>query len=128
MVSERYTVTDTTARHHQNRRNEYMKTQIEFVREIIELSEKHPSAQIKLCVDGDEVEEYGWTAHEIRRVELLRWVEVNEQIYTDEKSAKYEIQDMLFNSDIHPDELKKQVDDYFEEHAVDAICVFTYPA
>jgi hypothetical protein len=107
------------------------KTQIDHIKAILTLSQENPDAILRFCVDGDAICDYGWTAHTIDRVEFCCWIEVNERIYTEEDSAKDEIGEMIYDkntknlSDADYDLL---IDEYYNNHKIDAICVFTSAA
>lgn len=105
-----------------------MKTQRDFIKEIQKLADDNPKAPIKICVDSEEVLDYGWTAHKITRVELSCWIEFDERIYTDEDIAKDAIGEMLYDSgtkDLSDSDYQTMIDKYFSEHAIEAICVYT---
>lgn len=105
-----------------------MSTQIELVNKIVELQKSNPDAEIKICVSNDLADDCGWTVHKISRVSLDNWIEVNEGIFTDEDTAKDEIMDMLYDEipKVHSaKEFNSLVDDYYNKHAITAICVYT---
>lgn len=107
-------------------------TQVEFVQKIMYLAAANPEAEIKVCVDNEFADDYGWTAHKITRVELSEWIPLDERIYTDEDLAKDEILDMLFDAEKHgglsDSEFEAMVDKYYRQHVVDAICIHTSAA
>lgn len=53
-----------------------MKTQLEYFKEVIRLSEENPTAEIKILATSDEIlEDCAWTAHKIASVEVGHWYE-----------------------------------------------------
>lgn len=104
-------------------------TQREWIVKIVALALKNPEAKIKFCVDNELVADFGWTAHEIKRVAATMWIEAGERIYTDEDLAKDEIADMLYddnrNRRLNQLDFDSLVDKYFRENSIKAICVFT---
>ena len=102
-------------------------TQIELVKKIVSLAKENPSAEIKFCVENEFADgEFGWTSHEIVRVELCDWIVVGDTIYTDSDAAKDEIFEMF--SDTGTADEKASVDAYFNHHVIKAICVYTSAA
>ena len=103
-------------------------TQIQLVQRIVDLVAKNPNAEIKICVDGEIAAEFGWTAHKIIRVETSVWIEIRERIFTDESSAKDEIASMLSDVGLNTAEFAASVDEYFNQYAMNAICIYTSAA
>ncbi len=60
-------------------------TQLEYLEKAVQLKRENPGADIHICVASEEMQlDFGWTAHEISRVELGYWYcPGTEQIYTD---------------------------------------------
>ena len=102
------------------------KTQLELITEVAALALVNPLAKIKICVDNELADEFGWTAHEIRSVKLTIWIEIDERIYTDEDSARDAIGDMIYdNRKISLNNLDVQIDKYLKDNSITAICIFT---
>lgn len=77
-----------------------MKTQLELLKEAVALAEAHPEAQIRICATSDELlDNFGWTAHKINRVDFDWW-------YADEENIHVGLQD-----------IKDCLDDAKEENA-----------
>lgn len=51
-----------------------MKTQLEYFKEVIRLSEENPTAEIKILATSDMLlEGFAWTAHKIASVSMGYW-------------------------------------------------------
>ncbi len=104
-----------------------MKTQEEFLQEILDLKKQHPEADIHFCVDSDEILEYGWTAHKITRVEISPWwFDGGERIETDEDVIRDKMKNILFVDGMTDEECKKAVDEQYQKEVKEAICVYTH--
>lgn len=103
-----------------------MKTQEQFLREILELKTNNSEMEIHFCVDSDEILESGWTAHMITKVEVSPWYAEGERIYTDEDEIKEHFEDLLYDEDIGDSELESLVNEMYSQQVKEAICVFTH--
>ena len=99
--------------------------QIDFINKIVELKAANPDAEIKMCVSNEFADDYGWTAHEITRVELSPYIEIDERIYTDKDSAIEEIYDTVDDGKMSAEELEMAADAFYKENVIIAICVYT---
>ena len=64
-----------------------MKTQREWLKKALELSQEHPDLEIHFCVSEDEIlDEITWTAHNISNVEIGYWYQDDEGVYTTDLS------------------------------------------
>lgn len=72
--------------------------QREWVDELHRLCHEHPEAEIHVLAASDELvpdNEYRWTAHEIRRVELGLWVFDDEKFFIDPDEYYEHLTDFL---------------------------------
>ncbi len=102
--------------------------QLELVNKIQALKLENPDALIRICVDNDELtDDHRWTVHEITRVELAAWIELDDTVYTGEHDAKEAIEEMIYdnNKPLEKETFNSLVDEYFSTHCIDAICVYT---
>lgn len=102
-----------------------MKTQEEFLQEILDLKRANPELDIHFCVDSYEILETGWTAHKITKVEINPWYRDDDYILTDKDEIKEHFEDMI-DFDLSEEELKAHVDERYEKEVKMAICVFTH--
>lgn len=102
-----------------------MKTQEDFVKEILELKTKNPEMEIKFCVDSEDVLESGWTYHEIYNVEICPWFNDGEEILTDENEIREHFDSEITDVRLSDEEVKKLIDEKYEKEVKDVICVFT---
>lgn len=71
-------------------------TQREWIDELHQLCQEYPKADIHVCVASHElVDDYAWTAHEIRRVALGLWVADDDQFFTDPDEYYEHLHDFL---------------------------------
>ena len=68
-------------------------TNLDFLKKAVSLAEENPELLIHICVDGDEVLEFGWTSHIIHDVKVGYWIRIEGRIFTDLESAIDEIFD-----------------------------------
>ena len=53
--------------------------------ELIKLMQDYPGLEVKLFVASDELlEDYAYTSHDIKSVEISQWCKVEEHIFIDE--------------------------------------------
>ena len=107
-----------------------MKSQEEFLEQILHLKAEHPETEIKFCVDSSELCEDGFTAHKICRVEIKPfWYRNDEYIETDECSILDELEERVFEDFEFGDERTKALAEMrYGEEVKYAICVFTCAA
>jgi hypothetical protein len=102
-----------------------MKTQEEFLHEILGLKKENPEMEIHFCVDSDEVLEYGWTAHKITSVKTCPWFEDDENILTDEDEIKDYFNERA-DENITEDEVECHIKFRYASEVKEAICIFTH--
>ena len=80
-------------------------TQIELLREALWLAEEYPDAKIHVCVDSDELSDYGaWTSHKLNKVELGYWYcDSTGMILTDPEEVAEELE-VLTGEDVTEDQ------------------------
>lgn len=105
-----------------------MRTQEQFLQEIMDLKKQRPDLEIKICVSNDDLsDEGGWSLHKISSVKVEVWFETDEQIYTDECSIFEYLKEQVF--DEYPDFSDKRIEGLAEmrylEQVKQAICVYT---
>ena len=103
-----------------------MKTQLEFLQEIIDLKNKNPETEIRFCVNNEELAEDGrWTAHIIYKVEISPWYIDGGVIMTDEDAIKEAIADDHWDDELNENELDKLVEKIYNTQIKYMICVYT---
>lgn len=103
-----------------------MKTQEQFLREILDLKSKNTEMEIHFCVDSDEILDFGWTAHKITKVEIKPWYCDDERILTDEDEIKEHFENMADYTELPEKEKGRYVDLRYKAEVKNAICVFTH--
>ncbi len=85
-------------------------TQLEFLKQAVDLAEKNPDHEIHFCVNSEEVLEDGWTGHKIKKVELgYWWFDGGERIYVDLEEIAEEMSD-IEEKDISEEEAEQNPD------------------
>lgn len=102
-----------------------MKTQEQFLQEILDLKSKNPEMEIHFCVDSDEILDIGWTAHIITKIEVSPWFCDDERILTDEYEIKEHFENMA-DYELPEKEIEAHVEARYESEVKMAICVFTH--
>lgn len=102
-----------------------MKTQEQFLQDILDLKQMHPSKEIHFCVDSQEVLDEGWTAHQITKVELSSWFCDDERILVDDDVITEYFTDMA-DPELSELELEVHVNNRFMSEVKMAICVYTH--
>jgi hypothetical protein len=102
-----------------------MKTQEQFLQEILELKTKNSEMEIHFCVDSDEILDTGWTAHKITKVEISPWFCYDERILTDEDEIKEHFENMA-DYELPEKEMEAHIESRYESEVKMAICVFTH--
>lgn len=106
-----------------------MKTQVEFLEEILKLKKENPEMDIIFCVACDELmENLSWTGHEISRVEISDWYCDDERIYTDGDEVFELFCDSLYVKGMTEAEIEALAEKAVEENMTQMICVFTKAA
>jgi hypothetical protein len=106
------------------------KSQEHYLNEILKLKKINPEMEIHFCVDSETVYEFGWTYHEITRVDICPWYEDDEYIHVYKWSIENRIKEKEFDSEEYdniPDsELNRMVEEIYDKIVKQAICVFTH--
>ena len=103
-----------------------MKKQLDFLKDIIELKNQNPDADIVFCVDPNEIlEDSSWTAHKITKVKLNKLYEDGENIIADEDQIKDHLGFLLALDVDSDEELVELVNKCYEKNTKMAICVYT---
>lgn len=104
-----------------------MKTQEQFLEEILQLKKEKPELEIHFCVDSDEILESGWTVHKITQVEISTWYQDDERILTEDGEILDHFTDEIEGSEeLTDDEVEKIINSRFEKEVKLAICVYTH--
>ncbi len=106
-----------------------MKTQEEFLKEILELKAANPDKELKFCVDCDTLDgDYGWMVQKIYKVEVSPWYQEDETIYTEDDAIKELFEDQIRDNDtfseMNEDTIDSMVEKRYAEEVVEVICVF----
>jgi hypothetical protein len=112
-----------------------VKTQEEFLQEILDLKKANPEMDIHFCIDSDELGEYGWIVHKIIRVEISPWYREDERILVDEDDILNKFYDdideatgyVLGEKKLSDEEFEKRAQAMYAEKVKKAILVFTMP-
>jgi hypothetical protein len=102
-----------------------LKTQDQFLQEILNIKSKNPEMEIHFCADSNEILDTGWTAHKITNVKISPWFCDNERILTDEDEIKEHFENMA-DYELPEKEIKSHIDARYESEVKMAICVFTH--
>lgn len=110
-----------------------MKTQEEFLQEILALKAERPELEIHFCVDNEEIcADYSWTAHKITRVEVSPWFDEGEEILCYAEDIMEALENQLFSGKtreeaeaISSEEADAIVNEMYDAQVKQAICVFT---
>ena len=110
-----------------------MKTQEEFLQEILALKAERPELDIHFCVDNEEINpDYSWTAHQITRIEVSPWFDEGEEILTDTEEIMESLENQVFSGKtreeaeaISGEEADAIVNEMYDAQVKQAICVFT---
>lgn len=110
-----------------------MKTQEEFLQEILALKAERPELEIHFCVDNEEIcSDYSWTAHKITRIEVNPWFANDESILTDTDEILDALENQLFSGKtreeaeaISAEAADYMVNEMYDAQVKQAICVFT---
>ena len=104
-----------------------MKSQREWLQEIMNLSNKHPDIEIHFCVDSDDILEFGWTDHKIVNVEIEAWWRDDDRIYVGENEIKEYFAEYYYenNESKSEEEIEKLANEKYEKEAKEVICVYT---
>jgi len=95
-----------------------METQLELLKRAIQLAEQNPDMEIHCCVDGDDISDYGWTAHKIEKVCIAHWIMIGDYLYDDIESAMSELLDTT-------DEPETETEMRNRLEKQKAICIYT---
>ena len=93
-----------------------MKTQLEWLEYAVAMAKAYPLFDIHVCVDGDLVNEYGWTQHKISHVTISDWITIGDTIYDDLENAIGELLDTT-------DEPEREIRSRLKDHK--AILIYT---
>ena len=102
-----------------------MKTQEQFLQEILDLKKANPKMEIHFCADSDEIFEYGWTVHKITKVEINPWYCDDERILTDEDEIKEHFENQ-YDDETTTCYIEEAIKKRYESEVKMAICVFTH--
>lgn len=102
-----------------------MKTQEQFLQEILDLKKANPEMEIHFCADSDEILETGWTAHKITKVEINPWYGEDERIFTDEDEIKEHFENQ-YDEETATWYIEEAIEKRYESEVKMAICVFTH--
>jgi hypothetical protein len=75
-----------------------MKTQEDFLKEILQLVKANPEMEVHFCVDSGELVNMPWTKHKISRVVIQPFFERDETIYVSEDEIKRKLKGNQENS------------------------------
>lgn len=103
-----------------------IKTQEEYLLEILDLKKQNPAMEIRFCIDSDQMLEDGWTAHKIGKVEISPWLEDGDEILTEESEIRDHFECLLSDEYKNEAELEKAIDEKYDAEVTEAICVYTY--
>lgn len=104
-----------------------MKTQEQFLEEILNLKKERPDLDIHFCVDSEELVECSWTAHKIYSVSINSWYQDDERIYTDDGEILDLFADEIDNAEnLTDEEIEKIIHERYDKEVKLAICVFTH--
>jgi len=114
-----------------------MKTQEEFLKEILELKAANPDNELKFCVDCDTLDsDYTWMVQKIYKVEVSPWYQEDETIYTGDDDIKELFENQILDDDKtfieiaeeNTETMTRRIDSMVEkryaEEVVEVICVF----
>ncbi len=103
-----------------------MKTQEEFIKEILNLKTKNPDMEIVFFVK-DEMSPFPYTKHQISKVKISDyWDQGDDQeILTNEQEIKDELEEQNWCSDMSDTDFDILVDDVFEKEVKKVILVYT---
>lgn len=102
-----------------------MKTQQEFIHEILDLKMKNPDMEIHFCVDSEQTTDDRWTAHKIIEVKVNPWLVTKEFILNDEIEIEEYFIDLLFDPSLDDKEIERMAEIKYKNEVKQAICVYT---
>jgi hypothetical protein len=103
-----------------------MKTQEEFLKEILDLKKANPEMDIHFCVDNDELSDNcGWTYQKIYKTEIGPWFIDDERVYTDEDDILDYFFNILETEEDAGEETERKAQEKYDKEVKKAILVFT---